>query len=75
MDDDNIDIDIEIDSEPGKHWTGRSEGDHASLQAAIEDAWHKAKEDKAPAGEYDVAIRIVTENPIHAYVVVITPTG
>lgn len=57
------------------HWTGRSEGDHASLQAAFEDAWHRAKEGGAPPGEYDVKIKIVTTNPIHAYIVVISPTG
>ena len=60
----------------GPPWKGKSEGDDASLQAAIEDAWKKAKEKNAPAGRYVVdRIEIETTNPIHAYVVIINPTG
>ena len=60
----------------GPPWKGKSEGDDASLQAAIEDAWEKAKGHHAPAGWYAVSdIKIETSNPIHAYVVSINPTG
>lgn len=58
-----------------KHWTGRSEGEHASLQAAFVDAWNEASRDGAPPGEYDVKIKIVATNPIHAYIVILTPPG
>jgi hypothetical protein len=61
----------------GNSWKpGKSEGPGASLQKAIEDAWEKAKGDGAPAGMYVVTrIEIETKNPIHAYTVVIDPTG
>ncbi len=58
-----------------RRWTGRSDGEHASLHAAFEDAWHRAKKEGAAPGEYDVAIKIETTNPIHAYIVTITPSG
>lgn len=59
----------------GGPWKGRSEQPGATLQKAIENAWEKAKNDQAPAGLYDVKIQIETNNPIHAYVVIISPTG
>lgn len=60
----------------GPPWKGKSQGDDASLQAAIEDAWENAKGHQAPAGWYVVdKIKIETSNPIHAYVVLISPTG
>ena len=60
----------------GPPWKGKSEGDDASLQAAIEDAWEKAKGHHAQAGWYVVdEIKVLTSNPIHAYVVLINPTG
>ena len=60
----------------GPPWKGKSEGDDASLQAAIEDAWEKAKGKHAAAGKYVVdRIEIETSNPIHAYIVLISPTG
>ena len=60
----------------GPPWKGKSEGDDASLQKAIEDAWENAKGHHAPAGWYVVdQIKVQTSNPIHAYVVVISPTG
>jgi hypothetical protein len=73
MADDNVDIEIEIGSNGGRHWTGRSEGPGATLEAAFEDAWEKAKAGGGPAGEYDVAIKIDAKNPIHAYIVIVTP--
>ena len=73
MDDDNDGVDIEIEFSNDKHWTGRSEGPDATLDAAFKDAWEKAKKGGGPTGTYDVAIQIETENPIHAYVVIITP--
>lgn len=73
MEDDNDDVDIEIElADGGNSWTGRSEGPDANLKAAFEDAWEKAK-GKGPEGTYDVAIQIEAKNPIHAYVVIITP--
>jgi hypothetical protein len=59
----------------GPPWKGKSEGDDASLQAAIEDAWDKAKGHHAAAGKYVVdRIEIETSNPIHAYIVIINPS-
>ena len=51
------------------------EGKGANLEAAFEAAWHEAKEDGAPPGRYTVEIEIETSNPIHSYIVIITPTG
>ena len=60
----------------GPPWKGKSEGDDASLQAAIENAWENAKGHNAQAGWFVVdEIKIQTSNPIHAYVVLINPTG
>jgi hypothetical protein len=74
MDDDNDGVDIEIEfADGGKSWTGRSEGPDATLDAAFKDAWEKAKEGKGPEGTYDVQIKIEAKNPIHAYIVIITP--
>ena len=51
---------------------GRSEGEHASLHKAIENAWEDAKGKHLPAGTYVVdTIEIETTNPIHAYAVTI----
>ena len=59
----------------GPPWKGKSEGDDASLQAAIEDAWENAKGHHADAGWYVVdKIKVQTSNPIHTYVVLISPT-
>jgi hypothetical protein len=53
-------------------WEGY--GEH--LQAALENAWEKAKEDEAKPGTYVVqTIAIEAENPIHGYIVVIGPGG
>ena len=58
----------------GPPWKGKSEGVDASLQAAIEDAWEKAK-GQAAAGRYVVErIEIEATNPIRAYIVFIAPT-
>jgi hypothetical protein len=60
----------------GKSYKGKSEGDNASLQDAIVNAWENAAKDNAPAGTYAVSdIEITTVNPIHGYSVTITPTG
>ena len=63
----------------GPPWKGESrdkDDKKASLQAAIEDAWENAKKDQAPAGCYVVdKIKVETSNPIHAYIVLINPTG
>jgi len=60
----------------GPPWKGKSEGPGASLQAAIEDAWENAKGHHAQAGWYVVdKIKVETSNPIHAYVVLLNPTG
>jgi hypothetical protein len=60
----------------GPPWKGKSEGPGASLQAAIEDAWENAKGHQAQAGWYVVdKIKVETSNPIHAYVVLLNPTG
>jgi len=60
----------------GPPWKGKSEGPGASLQAAIEDVWENAKGHQAQAGWYVVdKIKVETSNPIHAYVVLLNPTG
>ncbi len=63
----------------GPPWRGESkdkDDKKASLQAAIEDAWENAKGHQAPAGWYVVdKIKVETSNPIHAYVVLLNPTG
>ena len=62
----------------GPPYHGRSEskpGAPASLQDAIDDAWNNAKGKHAEAGWFVVDdIKIQTTNPIHAYVVLISPT-
>jgi hypothetical protein len=75
MEDDNDGVDIEIEYSDRPSWTGRSEEPGASLQAAFEAAWEQAKKGGGLPGTYDVAIKIETKNPIHAYVVIITPDG
>lgn len=52
-----------------KKYHGKGE----KLKDALEDAWQKAKDDGAPAGTYNVELKIETENPIRGYIVVITP--
>jgi hypothetical protein len=51
------------------------EGRGGNLGAAFEDAWNTAKATGAPPGLYTVEIAIEARNPIHSYIVVITPTG
>lgn len=58
----------------GPPWTGKSEGESASLDQAFQDAWDKAKGDDAPPGTYVVTrIEIEARNPIHSYSVTINP--
>jgi len=48
------------------------QGEGPSLQAAFEDAWHKAKEHGGPPGKYTASkIAIEASNPIHSYIVII----
>lgn len=51
------------------------EGRGGNLGAAFEDAWSNAKKNDAPPGLYTVEIAIEASNPIHTYIVVITPGG
>ena len=51
------------------------EGRGGNLGAAFEAAWNTAKENGAPEGLYSVEIGIEADNPIRAYIVIITPTG
>jgi hypothetical protein len=51
------------------------EGKGEKLKDALDNAWNKAKADGAPAGTYNVELKIETENPIRGYIVVITPDG
>jgi hypothetical protein len=51
------------------------EGKGGNLGAAFENAWCAAKENGAPPGLYTVEIAIEASNPIHSYVVIITPTS
>ena len=53
----------------------RYEGRGGNLGAAFEAAWNTAKENGAPPGLYTVEIAIEASNPIHAYIVIIQPTG
>ena len=55
-----------------------------TVEAAAEDAWENAKKGKAapglaakqaPSGTYKVEIWIETTNPIHSYIVKLSPTG
>ena len=53
----------------------RWEGQGASIQAACEDAWHKAKE-AGKSGRFTVETTgFEASNPIHTYIVIITPGG
>lgn len=51
------------------------EGKGGNLGAAFENAWCAAKENGAPPGLYTVELAIEASNPIHSYVVIITPTS
>jgi hypothetical protein len=51
------------------------EGRGGNLGAAFENAWNSAKTSGAPPGVYTVEIAIEVSNPIHSYIVLITPTG
>jgi hypothetical protein len=51
------------------------EGKGGNLGAAFENAWDSAKGSGAEPGRYTVEIAIETSNPIHTYIVVITPSG
>jgi hypothetical protein len=54
-----------------EHWEGRG----ASIQAACEDAWHKAR-DAGRSGRFKVeTTAFEASNPIHVYIVIITPSG
>jgi len=57
----------------GNSWKGRSQEPGASLQKAIEAAWEAAKSAGADPGTFAVSIEIETKNPIHAYIVTISP--
>jgi hypothetical protein len=55
-----------------------------TIEKAAQQAWAHAKDGiaeagltagKAPAGTYKLEIYAETENPIHGYVVVLSPTG
>lgn len=50
-------------------------GRGANLEAAFEDAWHHAKDEGAAPGTYTVQIEIEASNPIHSYIVIISPVG
>jgi hypothetical protein len=59
-------------------------GKGETIELATEDAWENAKNGKpapglaaehAPPGIYKLEIWVETENPIHAYIVTINPTG
>jgi hypothetical protein len=55
-----------------QRWEGR--GEH--LHSAIEDAWNQAKRGGAEPGTYVVeAIAFEASNPIHSYIVIISPPG
>lgn len=59
-------------------WKGESrdkDDKKASLQCAIEDAWENAKKDHASGTFVVDRIEIEADNPIHAYIVVISPAG
>ena len=49
------------------------EGKGQKLKDAVQHAWENAKADGAPAGTYNVQLKIETENPIRGYVAIITP--
>lgn len=55
-----------------------------TVEEAAENAWANAKKgqaapglaaEKAPSGTYKAEIWIETSNPIHSYIVTLTPTG
>jgi hypothetical protein len=51
------------------------EGSGPDLHAALTQAWHKAK-DKTEARTFTVdSVKIVCENPITTYIVIINPSG
>jgi hypothetical protein len=58
-------------SNADESWEGRG----ASIQAACEDAWHKARE-AGKSGRFKVeTTAFEASNPIHAYIVIIRPSG
>lgn len=59
----------------GQHgpWTGHKP--FPDLKGAVEDAWEKAKAGQGPERKrYTVKIEIEASNPIHAYIVTISPS-
>jgi hypothetical protein len=51
------------------------EGRGGNLGAAFENAWNSAKANGAQPGVYTVELAIEASNPIHTYIVILTPTG
>ena len=52
------------------------QGEGPSLEAAFEDAWQKAKGNHEPPGRYTARlVAVEATNPIHTYIVEISPTG
>jgi hypothetical protein len=53
----------------GPPWRGEA----TNLEAAFEEAWRNAKNGGADPGTYKVEIYVKTTNPIHSYIVILTP--
>jgi hypothetical protein len=50
-------------------------GEGPNLEAALVAAWNNAKNGGAGPGTFKVEISIKTVNPIHSYIVILTPDG
>ena len=50
-------------------------GKGTSVEAAAAHAWENARANGAGPGTYKLDVFIEASNPIHSYIVVITPTG
>jgi hypothetical protein len=55
----------------GPPWRGQG----SNLEAAFEEAWRNAKHGGADPGTFKVEIYVTTTNPIHGYIVILTPGG
>lgn len=51
----------------------KGKGQNEKLKEAFDAAWEDAKGKGALPGIYDAKIQVETKNPIHAYIVTISP--
>jgi hypothetical protein len=59
------------DNKHGKGEATKQEG----LHTAFDRAWDNAKANGLAPGKYAAQIEVTTTNPIHSYIVILTPSG